>query len=685
MAEKETIILEIDVNSEDASKELADVTKRIDELNAKRKETKTLTAEEEQELKRLQREQKNLTTVIGSQKGSYDQLSAAYSRNKSVLNAMSKEQRYNTEEGKKLEAETKSLYAQMNEMQKATGKYTLQVGNYRIALNDLKGTIKETAKGFLNMAKAVLANPIGAVVTAVAGAFMLMKKALESSVAGQEKLARITGTLKGALNGLVETLVQAGELLFSLFTGDWKGVAKNAKELKDAFLNIGEVASATGKIAEAEQKLRKARSDWSRERSDLEKRRSELEVIAKDTMADSNKRLKATQEIEKINDTIQERERANIVKQIKLLEEKQSLTSNTIEDNEELNALYVELNRIDIERNQRQAELNEKKNSALNAIKSQKNETQDLANIEKERYDVEKKRYDAETRRLKSELALTDEYSVEAYNLQAKMYEMDRDNAIKNGTDKVTAYNEYMKNMDDLDAKYNKKKDDDEMTRNDERKKRMERYEKDLNDARIEIVKGDIDATAELKKEALKKEYDDAIANAEKIGADTAKITQSYNEQIKQIDIEAADAKIGIAQSMVGNIADALGSLFEENKGMQIASTVASTIADAAATYSKTLAQGGAYATPLAIASAASVVARGVAAIQKLSSTNKNSKSIAGGGSISRTTSSVNETIVQRTAGNIVSKSETPQPVLVVDEVTAKQMQISQAQKVAVQ
>lgn len=678
MAEKETIILEIDVNSEDASKALADVTKRIDELNAKRKETKTLTAEEKQELKRLQREQKNLTTVIGSQKGSYDQLSAAYSRNKSVLNAMSKEQRYNTEEGKKLEAETKSLYAQMNEMQKATGKYTLQVGNYRIALNDLKGTIKETATGFLNMAKAVLANPIGAVVAAVAGAFMLMKNALESSVAGQEKLARITGTLKGALNGLVETLVQAGELLFSLFTGDWKGVAKNAKELKDSFLNIGEVASATGKIAEAEQKLRKARSDWSRERSELEKRRSELEVIAKDTMADSNKRLKATQEIEKINDTIQERERANIVEQIKLLEEKQSLTSNTIEDNEELNALYVELNRIDIERNQRQAELNEKKNSALNAIKSQKKETQDLAKIEKERYD-------AEIRRLKSELALTEEYSVEAYNLQAKMYEMDRDNEIKNGTDKVTAYNEYMKNIDDLDAKYNKKKDEDEMTRNDERKKLMERYEKDLNDARIEIVKGDIDATAESKKEALKKEYDDAIANAEKIGADTAKITQSYNDQIKQIDIEAADAKIGIAQSMVGNIADALGSLFDENKGMQIASTVASTIADAAATYSKTLAQGGAFATPLAITSAASVVARGIAAIQKLSSTNKNSKSIAGGGSISRTTSSVNETIVQRTAGNIVGKSETPQPVLVVDEVTAKQMQISQAQKVAVQ
>ena len=72
------------------------------------------------------------------------------------------------------------------------------------------------------MAKVVLANPIGAVIAAVAGAFMLMKKALESSVAGQEKLARITGTLKGALNGLVEVLVQAGELLFSLFTDSFQ-------------------------------------------------------------------------------------------------------------------------------------------------------------------------------------------------------------------------------------------------------------------------------------------------------------------------------------------------------------------------------------------------------------------------------------------------------------------------------
>ena len=99
MAEKETVILDINVDATEATKALDQVNSRLAELEKKRKTQEGLTQSEEQELKRLQREQKNLNKVIGSQKGSYDQLSAAYSRNKSVLNAMSKEQRYNTEEG----------------------------------------------------------------------------------------------------------------------------------------------------------------------------------------------------------------------------------------------------------------------------------------------------------------------------------------------------------------------------------------------------------------------------------------------------------------------------------------------------------------------------------------------------------------------------------------------------------
>lgn len=65
-----------------------------------------------------------------SAEGSYNRLSAQYSLNKIRLNAMSKEMREATGEGRKLEAETKDLYEEMKRLQESTGKFQLNVGNY---------------------------------------------------------------------------------------------------------------------------------------------------------------------------------------------------------------------------------------------------------------------------------------------------------------------------------------------------------------------------------------------------------------------------------------------------------------------------------------------------------------------------------------------------------------------------
>ena len=70
--------------------------------------------------------------------GSYKRLSAEYRIAKIRLNEMSAAERTGTEEGQKLEAQAAQLYQQMNELQKATGKYTLQVGNYEIATTSLR-------------------------------------------------------------------------------------------------------------------------------------------------------------------------------------------------------------------------------------------------------------------------------------------------------------------------------------------------------------------------------------------------------------------------------------------------------------------------------------------------------------------------------------------------------------------
>lgn len=69
--------------------------------------------------------------------GSYDRLSAQYSLMKIRLNAMSDAERQNTKAGRALEAQSKRIYTEMDRLQKATGKATLSVGNYRQALAGL--------------------------------------------------------------------------------------------------------------------------------------------------------------------------------------------------------------------------------------------------------------------------------------------------------------------------------------------------------------------------------------------------------------------------------------------------------------------------------------------------------------------------------------------------------------------
>jgi chromosome segregation ATPase len=59
---------------------------------------------------------KNQAKLNKAAEGSYNQLSAQYSKNKQRLNAMSKEQRFATKQGRLLEAQTRRLYEQMNKL-----------------------------------------------------------------------------------------------------------------------------------------------------------------------------------------------------------------------------------------------------------------------------------------------------------------------------------------------------------------------------------------------------------------------------------------------------------------------------------------------------------------------------------------------------------------------------------------
>ena len=99
------------------------------------------TAKQIAELKEQQREAQNIAKLTAklnnSEAGSYNALSAQYSLNKIQLNKLSQEYRENTAAGKKLVKETEEIYAKMKQLQEATGKYTLNVGNYKSAWDGL--------------------------------------------------------------------------------------------------------------------------------------------------------------------------------------------------------------------------------------------------------------------------------------------------------------------------------------------------------------------------------------------------------------------------------------------------------------------------------------------------------------------------------------------------------------------
>lgn len=107
------------------------------------------------ELKQAQKEANELnkltTRLNQSAEGSYNRLSAQYSINKIYLNNMTVEERQATEEGRKLEAETKAIYEEMKRLQEATGKTSLNVGNYEGATVKLTSQIRQLTEALAVM------------------------------------------------------------------------------------------------------------------------------------------------------------------------------------------------------------------------------------------------------------------------------------------------------------------------------------------------------------------------------------------------------------------------------------------------------------------------------------------------------------------------------------------------------
>ncbi len=247
--------------------------------------------------------------LITSVEGSYNALSAEYSLNKIALNKLTAEERANNKEAKALEEQTAAIFDEMKRLQAATGKTSLNVGNYSEAIKDAISGSFSFEKALSVIAKTPLLGVITLIVSALVGLFQAFKRTEK----GAELLARVGGLLEGVfsviigltdrladglikavndpraafddfvaflkaqlvnrINGVIEAVSSLGLALFNLVKGNFKEFRKEAAE---AF--GGALQSITGLDKEMRQNLIKTVVETADAFGDLRVEQRKLEL-----------------------------------------------------------------------------------------------------------------------------------------------------------------------------------------------------------------------------------------------------------------------------------------------------------------------------------------------------------------------------------------------------------------------
>ena len=175
--------------------------------------------------------------------GSYDNLSAQYSANKITLNGMSAAMRNNTEAGQEFEKQTGEIYEEMNQLQIATGKHQLQVGNYGIATAKLTTQIRENTYALAQMRMAGEEN--SAEYQKLQQETADLQSALQNTRKEINSMASNTSTLGAVMSGIT-----GASGAFSAFNGAMQAFGGESEKVAEAQKTLqASIAITTGLTA----------------------------------------------------------------------------------------------------------------------------------------------------------------------------------------------------------------------------------------------------------------------------------------------------------------------------------------------------------------------------------------------------------------------------------------------------
>lgn len=579
------------------------------------------------------REIKTNTTLLNSQEGSVDALRAQLAKNTKELNAMSAATRNNTDEGQKLVTETKEISDKLKDMEKAVGDNRRNVGNYaesiQEAMSSTQGLSGATAamatslSGGVNILKVfnatLRANPILAIVSVilvlVSTIEKLMKRNSEMAANLKAAFAPFEVIFSRILDGITELL---------------GGVAKAFEWITEKVVNllssIGLITEETTKAANAAKALTKQElAIYEAETNNLvtlSAMRRELEAqrtIVGDQLKTAEERNLAAQKAIAISKQMEKAEIDVLQKKYDQIKAQNELSYTSKEDRRaEMQAL------ADLQARQADyiGQRKELENQASGIVKTQiaANEAAYKAAEAAKAQAAIKAAQDAENqkRALQEATIKQMETALTALNLSMQAKELEND-TIGMKIENEKAYVEESLKLEkyrleqgliskqeyaNKEAEFNLGIQQLEMQRKEEQDALMREREA-MDAANLhELKMAEVTNEFDMRQMQLDAQYAQEMANAEKIGADTALIQAKYEKAKEENTRARVNAELTMTAGLAGQMSSLLGEQSAIGKAFAVVQATINTYLGA----TKALASGGIF----GIAQAAIVIAFGM-------------------------------------------------------------------------
>lgn len=433
-------------------------------------------------------------------------------------------------------------------------------------LKGAEGAASGLGKQFL----ALVANPIGLIITGIVVGLKFLYEAFQSSVAGGKELKAIFAAVEGvgnqvkdAIFGLGRALINVTAAAYKFITLDFKGAAESMKKAnKEASTSFGQLGNAidgtTAKIiynlTKQQQAVDKARKQQAVVQSETNKLLVQSREILTDETASINEKKKALAEVTKAEKASSAEKVRIAAEDLRIAKERAKALGGEAEkkSKQELRELTIALNEAETENAMTGIKLN-KQRKMLN-----RQETADAKAAADER--IAKQKEEAEARK-----ALDKEQE----ERDAAKNKLQRDQSEKARQD--------LEDIEKLDREIKKKNLDATKTDN-QLKVEAENAEYERKKALLISANLSTEELDKLHKENLNKlelEY-----FAKQSDASVAATAKAKEESDKKIAIEKAeaDAKKAIQLATLDTASNGIAlisKLFEKNKGIQKAALLA--------------------------------------------------------------------------------------------------------------